>query len=189
MSVLRKLFQREPDAIRPAGDAKSAEVMSHRAHVREDGVRTSIDVKAFVLEPLEGGRIVQVVGESFYLDALERIAGGRSEESTRMRVTVVLYPEPDRPYDSSAVGVYVEGQKGGHLSREDAAIFQPRLLRLFEEARLGTCDAQLKGGWLHANSRGEFWDRPLSARRLQESGARQRLNPGGEGRRDDSRSH
>lgn len=153
MGLLRKLLQREP----PDNPVRSSsQLASPRAESQTEQVRRRIDPNSFALEPLGGGRVVQVVGESFYQDTLERIAGGRFEESTRMRVTAVLYPEPDHPFDSSAVGVYVNGEKVGHLSREDAVLFQPQLLTLLEGAKVATCDAQLKGGWSRAESRGSF---------------------------------
>lgn len=51
-----------------------------------------------------------------------------------------LRPEPDNAYDKRAVGVYVDGRKVGHLSREDARRHQSALLALRSQ-RGGRCAA------------------------------------------------
>lgn len=155
MGLLRRLLQRDP-ASSPIAHPPPRQPASSSGGSMEEESRSSIDTRSLALEPLGGGRVVQVVGESFYQATLEEIAGGRTEDSSTKRVTAVLYPEPDNPFDSSAVGVYVDGEKVGHLSRQDAALFQPKLLELLDELKVGTCEAQLKGGWLRADSRGSF---------------------------------
>lgn len=51
-----------------------------------------------------------------------------------------LRPEPDNAYDKRAVGVYVDGRKVGHLSREDARRHQSALLALRSQGS-GRCAA------------------------------------------------
>jgi hypothetical protein len=68
------------------------------------------------LEPLvlPSGKTVQVVGESYYQDALDVICGGKCEEGHQLMCQAELRPEPDNEYDKHAVGVYVDGQKVGY---------------------------------------------------------------------------
>ena len=49
-----------------------------------------------------------------------------------MKITAVLAAEPDNPYDTHAVAVWIDGLKVGHLSRDDARLYQPGLLALQE---------------------------------------------------------
>ena len=67
------------------------------------------------LEPLvlPGGETVQVVGESYYQDALDAICGGKCDEGHHLMCEAELRPEPNNEYDRRAVGVYVEGRKVG----------------------------------------------------------------------------
>jgi hypothetical protein len=85
---------------------------------------------------LEGRDDLLVVGESFYQEALWRVAGGVHGDDVRVSVVAVLMAETDNPYDANAVSVWVDGLKVGHLSRDDAVRLRPGLLAL--EARLGT---------------------------------------------------
>lgn len=84
---------------------------------------------------LLGGReALDVVGESQYQDNLRRLAGGAERSvSVRVKVKAILAPEPENPYDRNAVGVWVDGLRVGHLSREDAARYRPGLLALQEK--------------------------------------------------------
>ncbi len=77
----------------------------------------------------EGDVDLEVRGESFYQENLQQVVQqlGRS-------VLALLVPEPKNPYDSNAVAVWVGGLKVGHLSREDAEVYQPAVIRLQREA-------------------------------------------------------
>lgn len=101
------------------------------------------------LDPLvlPGGETVQVVGESYYQDALDAICGGKCEEGHQLMCQAELRPEPNNEYDRRAVGVYVEGRKVGHLSREDAARRQSELLALRSRGKRPVCGALISGGW------------------------------------------
>lgn len=92
---------------------------------------------------------VQVVGESFHQEALERIAGGRTPDGpVRREHVAALVPEPTNPYDANAISVQIEAQPVGHLSREDAIRFRPvfALAKSRGYPALG-CHASLTGGW------------------------------------------
>ncbi len=84
---------------------------------------------------LGGQDNLEVVGESHYQELLFAIVGSGSER-VRLAIEATLIREPDNPYDSEAVSVWIRGQKVGHLSREDAAEFSPALVEL--ERRTGT---------------------------------------------------
>jgi HIRAN domain len=101
------------------------------------------------LEPLvlPRGKTVQVVGESYYQDALDVICGGKCEEGHQLMCQAELRPEPDNEYDKHAVGVYVDGQKVGHLSREDATRRQAELVALRSQGKRPMCGALITGGW------------------------------------------
>lgn len=60
---------------------------------------------------IEGQNTVDVVGESFYREALEAVARQGADH------IATLVPEPDNPYDPQAIGVVIMGLKVGHLSR------------------------------------------------------------------------
>jgi predicted Zn-ribbon and HTH transcriptional regulator len=81
-----------------------------------------------------GSEPLEVVGESFYQDAIHKIAAG-TNGYTRMPVIGTLFPETRNRYDANAISAWVSGLKVGHLSREDAATFRPGLLGL--QQRLG----------------------------------------------------
>lgn len=85
---------------------------------------------------LLGGRHdLEVVGESFYQDALWRIVGGHRVERIRVETEAVLVAETDNAYDANAISIWINGCKVGHLSREDAAAYRSGLLAL--NARCG----------------------------------------------------
>ena len=101
------------------------------------------------LEPLvlPRGEAVEVVGESYYQDALDAICGGKCEDGHRLMCQAELRPEPDNEYDKRAVGVYVDGRKVGHLSRADAKARQAKLLKLHSQGKRPMCGALITGGW------------------------------------------
>lgn len=84
---------------------------------------------------LEGYENLEVVGESHYQDNLWHLVGSDADRSERVRVKIaaVLAAEPNNPHDANAVAVWIDGLKVGHLSREDARLYQPGLLALQEE--------------------------------------------------------
>jgi hypothetical protein len=97
---------------------------------------------------------LDVVGESFHEAALERIAGGRTNDGARHPNHIaLLLPEPTNDRDANAVRVLIlptsrsPGGVVGYLSREDAVAYRPVIDRLAETGRLTMCQARLKGGW------------------------------------------
>lgn len=100
--------------------------------------------------PDTGGEFSQeVVGESFYQEALDLIAGGRDEHGADLIVDVRLVPDPHNPYDANAVRVEVRGHLVGHLDRETARRFQKECLALFGSVCECACAGKIRGGWYH----------------------------------------
>lgn len=81
---------------------------------------------------LQGDETLEVVGESYRQDDLWQLAGGFSHDRIRCEVIAALVPEPENSHDSNAVKVVIDGRLVGYLSREDAALYRPGLLRLME---------------------------------------------------------
>ena len=65
----------------------------------------------------EGGSVFEIVGESHYQAALERIAGGKTESSVEIDIEAFLVAEPENPYDTDAVKVEIDGYKVGHIPK------------------------------------------------------------------------
>jgi hypothetical protein len=82
----------------------------------------------------EGYETLEVVGESHYQDTLWQIVGGRQRESVRYETHALLVPEPNNEYDPNAIQVRIDGELVGYLSREDAAVYRPGLLKLMESS-------------------------------------------------------
>jgi hypothetical protein len=61
-----------------------------------------------------------VVGESFHVDALDRVTGGGVGEH---EFTAQLVREPSNAHDRNAIKVVVENEHVGYLSRENAGRF------------------------------------------------------------------
>ncbi len=99
---------------------------------------------------LAGDGRLSVVGESHYQPALKVAARGRTvaegDLDNAIPVNAVLVPEPKNKYDRNAVRVDVEGRTAGYVSRETAVLYQPVLLQLQAESKLGWCPGRIMGG-------------------------------------------
>jgi HIRAN domain len=97
---------------------------------------------------LDGDRLVQVVGESHYQDALAQICEGKTELGHHRPVTAVLHPEPENEYDRNAVAILVAGVKVGYLAREDASALHTQLVQIAHEHGCpAACRGEIVGGW------------------------------------------
>ena len=106
---------------------------------------------------LNGGREVEVVGESYYQPALGRAAGGRSREGVELDVIAMLVPEPRNKHDKGAIAIQVNGATVGHLARATAKSYGPVVRRLADGGRVGQCHATIVGGWDRGRSdHGDF---------------------------------
>lgn len=107
----------------------------------------------------EGDQSLEVVGESFHQDALVAIAkshGGRLADGVRVEIMATLLADPTNPYDPNAVGVWIEGNLVGHLSRRDAAVFQPVVMRLTEAHGYVVVRGEIVGGGMYADGPGRL---------------------------------
>jgi hypothetical protein len=109
-----------------AGDKREAAAPDERPAWMVNGARAAL---------LDSRENLEVVGESRYQDNLWRLVDGQTDPTERVRVEIiaVLVAEPDNPYDANAVGVWIDGLKVGHLSRNDARLYRPGLLALEEK--------------------------------------------------------
>lgn len=100
---------------------------------------------------------IDIVGESHYQSAIERICGGRSDDSADKYVTARLVLEDDNKYDNNAVRVDIEGQTVGYLARNLAKEYRKRLIDAGHPRLLGVCKAVIVGGWDRGgDNRGHF---------------------------------
>jgi hypothetical protein len=129
------------------------------------------------------GWLVDVVGESFYQDAIEEAAGGRSEDGAVIPlVTAQLVREPGNPHDHNAVRVDIGGQTCGYISRYEAPDYHDVLAAMAEIGRPATCRAWITGGWDRGgDDRGHFGIR-LDLHQDLEPAERGAILPFGEGR-------
>ncbi|WP_186766277.1 hypothetical protein [Falsiphaeobacter marinintestinus] len=51
----------------------------------------------------QSGSDFEIVGESHYQTALERLAGGKKPDGVEVDTGALLIPEPENPYDENAV--------------------------------------------------------------------------------------
>ena len=89
----------------------------------------------------------EVVGESHYQKALERIAGGRSEDGAEHDCIAVLVPEPQNKHDRNAIRVDIDGMTVGYLSRSDARDLGKVLRGKGLGGAILTVNAMIVGGW------------------------------------------
>ena len=113
-----------------------------------------VDVALF-----EGTGSMEVVGESHYQGALKMTwdACNHSGRDRSVDCYAILQPQPDNPYDRSAVGVWsVPGGLSGHLPRQEAARWHRLIADAWRRegkpiavpARVMTRDGSLYGLWL-----------------------------------------
>lgn len=144
MAFLRRLFGNDASTDSNAPGApreRWADLGDIRGDLPEDAVKL-----------LSGVGGVQIVGESHYRAAIDRVVGGRRAEGIRMTMWATLVPESDNQYDPSAVAVHLSGAKVGHLSRSDARRYRPSLERVRAAGRSAYCRADLRGGWERSKS-------------------------------------
>jgi hypothetical protein len=122
---------------------------------RRMGQKMIVQSQSGAFVPGDGSYLFEVVGESHYQADLERIVGGRTEDSASFQCVGTLIPEPDNPYDPQAVCVSVDGCTVAHLSRDWAAKFKDALLS--SGYARASCKALIVGGWDRGeDDRGHF---------------------------------
>ena len=88
----------------------------------------------------------EVVGESHYQEALERIVGGRRSAAVYFRVIAVLSSEPENPHDANAIMIRVNGEKVGYIKKQDNLALRNQLNALGISGDV-QCRAEIAGGW------------------------------------------
>ena len=94
---------------------------------------------------------LEVVGESFYQDALEEICGPRTDEGVENNATATLIFEDDNPKDNLAVRIDIEGKTVGYLSRPFARLIRQTLAEAGYAGVTVHCNAIIRGGWDRGN--------------------------------------
>lgn len=90
---------------------------------------------------------VDVVGESKYQRALDRICGGRTEDGVDCLVTAVLIYDSSNRYDKMAIRIEIDGETVGYLSRENAREYRKQMEIAGHPGLTASCEARIVGGW------------------------------------------
>lgn len=90
-----------------------------------------------------------IVGESHYQAALEKICGPRKEDGEQKRVFAFIYLEDSNPYDKFAVRIDIEGNTVGYMSKKGARSFRRQLKKanIPDNGLDLACYAEIRGGW------------------------------------------
>lgn len=118
------------------------------------GERAALRAAGFLVG--EEGWSVEIVGESHYQAAIERIIGGTSHRHYAAR----LVRDSANPRDSSAVRLDVQGQTVGYVSRDETDDVQPLLQKLDAMGRPAWVRATFTGGGGHYSYGVEIDDLP-----------------------------
>lgn len=99
-----------------------------------------------------------IVGESHYQNALNRICGGKTEESQEFETIARIILDDENRYDPKAVRVEIDEMCVGHFSRDDARSYRRILSQIgFRDRRITVeCSALIVGGWKRGDSEGHF---------------------------------
>ena len=85
---------------------------------------------------------LEVVGESNYQEALERVAGPKGKDPVDLEVAADVVCEDNNPHDKNAVRVEARGMTVGYLPREVARNWRTQV-----SAGRMSCAAVIRGGW------------------------------------------
>lgn len=99
----------------------------------------------------------EVVGESNYQDALEQIAGPKTEDGAEHYCDAVIFHQVDNEHDENACAVLIDSKTVGYLPRANAQ----KLVNLAAAAGRGsgfayTAQAVIRGGWARDSDAGLF---------------------------------
>lgn len=89
----------------------------------------------------------EVVGESAYQEALDRICGGKTDDGHEWECTATLVEEPTNRHDPNAVKVTIDGHTVGYLSRPDAEAYRRALTLYGHTGKPVDVEAIILGGW------------------------------------------
>lgn len=95
--------------------------------------------------PAKGKFDFEVVGESFYQEAIQRQFVVQNEVEKRGGTLVAeLIPEDDNQYDRNAIAVFINDELVGYMSRDDAKSFRTRLSKHGIAKKASTCNALIQ---------------------------------------------
>jgi HIRAN domain-containing protein len=107
--------------------------------------------------PGPGTFSVEVIGESHYQAAFERICGPRNPDGEDCVVRATLVQEDANRYDQNAVRVEISGYLVGYLPRDTARSYRDRLCQAGHAGITAECAANIRGGWDRGNGdRGRY---------------------------------
>lgn len=89
---------------------------------------------------------LEMVGESYYQDALEEICGPRTDEAVEKTVVATMVWEDDNPKDNLAVRIDIEGKTVGYLSRPYARLVRETVAEAGYAGVTTRCNAIIRGG-------------------------------------------
>jgi hypothetical protein len=89
----------------------------------------------------------EIVGESFYQKALEKISGGKNEDGHYLKCIAFLKPEPQNKYDKNAIAVEINDSKVGYLDKRTALKLKNEFKKISGPSWAATCNAVIVGGW------------------------------------------
>lgn len=118
-----------PEKPTPIITQASPKASPSKAHV-------STDLKSFPFN---------VVGESHYQNALEKIAGGYRRDSQSFTVKALIAIDPENRFDPDAVRVEIDDQTVGYLPGPEAKRIG-EIMRA-QGVSAATVEAQVRGGW------------------------------------------
>lgn len=86
-----------------------------------------------------------IEGEAYREAQITAVLGRRPklDEELEEVAEALLIPEPDNPYDSSAISVRVNGHVVGYLAREAAAIYRPIIHRITASGQVATTTVRI----------------------------------------------
>lgn len=144
MDILRSLFGGKPSGGRTdLGQNRPPPSPSHPTEI--DDRRTGVPEGALALLAGAGG--IDIVGEASYRSTIEDAVGGRHRDGVKMYLTASIHAEPTNEFDNDAVVIELGGRTVGHLARADAQRYKRAFIRLTERGQVGSCSAQIRGGW------------------------------------------
>jgi hypothetical protein len=116
-----RLFRRKPREVTHPADSGNDSPRRERPAWMVDGAQAVL---------FSGYETLEVVGESFRQDKLQRLTGyPPPEEPVRKQIHAVLVAEDDNPHDPDAIAVWIDGLHVSYLSRENARRYRPGLLK------------------------------------------------------------
>ena len=90
---------------------------------------------------------LEIVGESYYQDALKKLCGGRTTDGHRKEVEVMLLHDDENQYDDKAIAIFIDGEPVGHLDRKTARNFRAQMIEAGATGMPAACQAIIVGGW------------------------------------------